>query len=86
VAETRWRLTLPAGWCPDQGESTSGAERPLGAFRQSLRCTGGTLVAVRHVEIRQRWIEPQDFAALSDVALAEHRANARRLRLDRLGG
>lgn len=84
VAESRWRLTLPAGWCPDQDESTSGAEHPLGAFRQSLRCTGGTLFAVRRVEIRQRWIEPQDFAALFDIALAEHRANARRLRLDRL--
>jgi hypothetical protein len=85
VAETRWRLTLPPGWCPDQSDASQ-ATQPVAAFSQSLRCANGTLEVVRHTELRQRWIDPTQFAALTEIALAEHRAAARRLRLDRLHG
>ncbi len=86
VVESRWRIALPAGWCPDQSDQTAADGDAVGAFSQSLRCDGGTLVVVRRTELRQRWVDPGQFAGLSKVALAEHRAAARRLRLDRLRG
>jgi hypothetical protein len=85
VASVRWRLALPDGWCPPQSDS-SGLDNAAGTFHQSLTCAGGRLTVDRRTELRQRWVEPAQLPALAELALAEHRAAARRLRLDRLHG
>ena len=85
VAVVTWHLALPAGWCPAQSDS-SGIDNAAGAFHQSLACAGGRLTVERRTELLQRWTEPAQLPALGELALAEHRAAARRLRLDRLHG
>jgi len=85
VASVTWRLVLPDGWCPAQSDS-SGVDNAAGTFRQSLTCAGGRLTVDRRTELRERWVEPAHLPALAELALAEHRAAARRLRLDRLHG
>jgi hypothetical protein len=85
IAQVTWRIALPDGWCPAQRDS-SGLDNAAGAFHQSLACVGGSLTVERRTELRQRWIDPQQLPALAALALAEHRAAARRLRLDRLHG
>ena len=85
IEEVAWHLALPAGWCPEQA-SSSGVDNAAGSFRQSLACAGDHLTVDRRTDLRQRWIDPAQLPALAELALAEHRAAARRLRLDRLGG
>jgi hypothetical protein len=85
VASVTWHLDLPDGWCPPQSDS-SGVDNPAGSFHQSLTCAGGRLTVDRRTELRQRWVDPAQLPALAELALAEHRAAARRLRLDRLHG
>jgi Domain of Unknown Function with PDB structure (DUF3857) len=85
VASVTWRLALPDGWCPAQSDS-SGVDNAAGTFHQSLTCAGGRLTVDRRTELRERWVEPAQLPALAELALAEHRAAARRLRLDRLHG
>ena len=85
IEEITWRLGLPAGWCPPQSER-SGVENAAGAFHQSLSCAGGSLTVERRTELRQRWVNPDQLPDLAALALAEHRAAARRIRLDRLHG
>jgi|GEM_PF-833732 len=83
VAAVTWHLALPDGWCPPQSDS-SGLDNVTGTFHQSLTCAGGRLTVDRRTELRQRWVDPAQLPALAELALAEHRAAARRLRLDRL--
>jgi hypothetical protein len=78
-----WHLALPPGWCPDQADQ-SGLENALGTFHQSLACAGDRLTVERRTELRRRWIDPPQLPSLAELALAEHRAAARRLRLDHL--
>jgi hypothetical protein len=85
VASVTWRLALPDGWCPAQSDS-SGVDNATGSFHQSLTCAGGRLTVDRRTELRQRWVDPAQLPALAELSLAEHRAAARRLRLDRLHG
>jgi hypothetical protein len=85
VASVTWRLALPDGWCPAQSDS-SGVDNATGSFHQSLTCACGHLTVDRRTELRQRWVDPAQLPALAELALAEHRAAARRLRLDRLHG
>jgi hypothetical protein len=85
VAEISWRLTLPAGWCPAQSDS-SGVDNEAGSFHQSVSCAGDRLTVERRTELRQRWVAAAQIPALEEVVLAERRAAARRLRLDRLHG
>jgi hypothetical protein len=85
VASVTWRLALPDGWCPAQSDS-SGVDNATGSFHQSLTCAGGRLTVDRRTELRLRWVDPAQLPALAELALAEHRAAARRLRLDRLHG
>ncbi len=85
VASVTWDLALPEGWCPPQADS-SGVDNAAGSFHQSLTCAGGRLIVDRRTELRQRWVDPAQLPALAELALAEHRAAARRLRLDRLHG
>jgi hypothetical protein len=85
VEEVTWHIALPDGWCPAQSD-TSGLDNAAGAFRQSLSCAAGNLSVDRRTDLRLRWIDPQHLPELAALALAEHRAAARRLRLDRLHG
>ena len=85
VASVTWRLALPDGWCPAQSDS-SGVDNATGSFHQSLTCAAGRLTVDRRTELRQRWVDPAQLPALAELSLAEHRAAARRLRLDRLHG
>jgi hypothetical protein len=82
VEQVTWHLTLPDGWCaaPDAGADLDNA---AGSFHQSIACAGRLLTVERRSELRVRWIEPAQFPAVAAVSLAEHRAAARRLRLDR---
>jgi hypothetical protein len=85
VAAVTWKLALPDGWCPAQSDS-SGLDNAAGTFHQSLTCAGGRLLVERRTELLERWLDPAQLPALAELALAEHRAAARRLRLDRLHG
>ena len=72
-------LTLPPGWTPPADEVT-GEDNPFGTFRQSVETLGSTVTVTRRTELRRRIVEPEDFAALRALALAERRAAKRRLR------
>jgi hypothetical protein len=85
VEEVSWRLALPAGWCPAQHDST-GVDNPAGSFHQSVACAEDHLTIERRTELRQRWVDAPQIPALEEIVLAERRAGARRLRLDRLHG
>ena len=82
LSESTWTIRLPEGWClPEAKEQT--VETEVGVFRQSLEPDpGGGIVVRRETELRQRWIEPEDFPALEELALAEYRAHRRRIRLE----
>jgi hypothetical protein len=85
VEEVSWRIAMPDGWCAAQADSSE-LDNAAGSFHQSLSCAGGVLTVERRSELRLRWIEPPQLPAVAALALAEHRAAARRLRLDRLHG
>ncbi len=80
-SETTWSIRLPTDWClPEAKEQT--VETAVGVFRQSLvHQADGVVVVRRGTELRQRWIEPEAFPELEKLALAEHRAHRRRIRL-----
>jgi hypothetical protein len=76
-----WNVILPEEGCPPAAGQDLAVENDLGSFRQSFKQEGRTLVLERRSELRRRWIDPAGFPALKEIALAEHRANKRRLRL-----
>jgi len=76
-----WRVTLPQAPCPPAPGQDVAVDNPVGSFRQTFALEGGKLVLERSAELRSRWIEPETFAALKEVSLAEYRAVKRRLRL-----
>ncbi|MCP4658051.1 MAG: hypothetical protein GY856_21790 [bacterium] len=80
--EITWQITLPDGWCPPKvGEQRVGND--LGVFYQAIaHRLNGQVVIDRKIELRQRWIEPEMLPALKELALAEHRARRRRIRLE----
>jgi Domain of Unknown Function with PDB structure (DUF3857) len=82
VLQVTWLLTLPDGWCA-AADAGADLDNAAGAFHQSISCAGRLLTVERRSELRLRWIEPAQFPAVAAVSLAEHRATARRLRLDR---
>jgi hypothetical protein len=79
-SRTTWRVTLPNDGCKPEGQDVN-VGNDVGAFRQTTSVQGKQLVVERQSELRRRWIEPAAFPALKEVALAESRANKRRLRL-----
>jgi transglutaminase-like putative cysteine protease len=78
---TTWRIEMPEGWCPPKADQVE-VSNEVGAFRQSITTRDRHLEVGREVELRQRWIEPARFPALKELALADHRANKRRIRLE----
>jgi hypothetical protein len=80
ASRVAWRVTLPQDACKAEGQDVA-VENGLGAFGQKITVQGKVLVLERRSDLRQRWIEPADFPALKEIALAESRTNKRRLRL-----
>ncbi len=82
LTETIWRIRLPEGSCLPR-EQKQEVENQVGTFRQTVTMgEEGSITIHRRTELRQRWIEPELFPALEELALAEHRANRRRIRLE----
>lgn len=77
-----WSVTLPQDGCPPAAGQELAVENGLGSFRQSFKLDGRKLTLERRSELRRRWIEPADFAALKEISLAELRASKRRLRVE----
>jgi uncharacterized protein DUF3857 len=75
-----WRVTLPNDGCKAEGQEVA-VENGVGAFHQKVGVHGRVLTLERGSDLRQRWIDPAAFPALKEIALAEARANKRRLRL-----
>jgi len=78
--ELSWSVTLPAGNCPPAPGQDVEVSNALGSYRQKVSLAGTKLTVERRSELRKRWIEPADFPALKEVALAESRTGKRRLR------
>lgn len=78
--ELSWSVTLPAGNCPPARGQDVEVSNALGSYRQKVSLAGTKLTVERRSELRKRWIEPADFPALKEVALAESRTGKRRLR------
>ncbi len=78
--QTRWRLTLPAGWCPPEAAETAVAN-DAGSFHQTISPTDRGVEVERRIDIRVRRVAGESMAELKELCLAEHRALKRRLRL-----
>ncbi len=78
--EASWKLRLPEDWCPAV-ERHDAVENEVGSFEQDVTSEGGELRVERRLVLRRRWMEPEALQDLKDLALAEHRAHRRRLRL-----
>lgn len=80
VIENEWRIAVPWDNCRLEPAAAS-FEGALGSFRQEATMTGTTLSLRRHTELRAWQVLPEQFGELRSLALAEHRALKRRLRL-----
>jgi transglutaminase-like putative cysteine protease len=81
VTRSVWRIQLPEGACPPAAADAA-VDNELGSFHQKVSVEGGTLTVERRAEVKSRWIEPARFPALKELALAEHRAGKRLIRLE----
>lgn len=75
------RLDLPPDLCPPAAEDL-GVGNAAGRFTRRIRVEGRSVTLDHEAEIAKRWYEPFEVPALRELALAEHRAHRRRLRLD----
>ncbi|HEV7518177.1 MAG TPA: hypothetical protein VGR07_17910 [Thermoanaerobaculia bacterium] len=81
VTRSIWRVQLPAGTCPPIPEDAT-VNNDLGSFRQRVALERGLLTLERRAELKSRWIGPERFPALRELALAEYRTGRRGLRLE----
>lgn len=82
VAETTWRLRLPAGWRLLPVEPTQ-VGNDVGTFSETVRVEGQTIEVTRRGVLRRCVVDPTAFGSLREVATAEHRALRRRLLVER---
>lgn len=80
LSELSWTVALSDDVCPPAPGQDVKVDNALGAFSQKISAQGRKLTVERRSELRKRWIEPADFPALKEIALAESRTNKRRLR------
>lgn len=80
TVENEWRIGLPWSGCHLEPAEVS-FESSLGAFRQEATLAGTSLVLRRRTELRAWLVPAERFGELKGLALAEHRALKRRLRL-----
>jgi Domain of Unknown Function with PDB structure (DUF3857)/Transglutaminase-like superfamily len=85
VTRSVWRLQLSASPCRPVGMEPA-VDNDLGSFRQQATFENGLLTIERSSEVKRRWIDPDHFPALKELALAEHRAGRRFIRLECAGG
>ena len=85
VTRSVWRIQLPEGACPPAKQDTS-VENELGSFRQKVAMEGSLLTIERRAELTRRWIEPDRFPVLKELAVAERKAGKRLVRLECGGG
>ncbi len=79
--ETTWEITLPADGCLPK-EQEQKVETAVGVFEFSVvRKAADSVTIRRSTEILRRWIGPELFPELKKLALAEHRSQRRRIRL-----
>lgn len=82
----RWEVSLPPGWCPPEIRDEEVAN-DAGSFRQLVEpIEDGGFRLERSAELPHRWIGPELAGDLRELALAERRAERRRLRLSCRGG
>jgi hypothetical protein len=81
VTRSIWRVQLPAGTCPPVAQDAA-VDNDLGSFHQKVALEGGLLTVERRAELKSRWIEPDRFPDLKELALAEYRAGRRSVRLE----
>ncbi len=82
VRQAKWRLKFPRGWClPRNVQLRIG--NAAGGFLQTVKNDGSGAVQIeRHGEVNSRWFENDRLDALRELAVAEHRALQRRIRLE----
>lgn len=81
TSATVWRLQLPEDWCRPQAEEKV-TETAVGSFRQRVvHADTGHLSFERVTEIDRPFVNQDELNELKNLALAEHRAAKRRVRL-----
>jgi len=81
IDTTIWRLKLPEGWCRPQ-EVEKVTDTAVGSYRQKVtHADSGHVSFERITEITQPWVGTEELGELKKLALAEHRAAKRRIRL-----
>ncbi len=78
---TEWRLELPGGWCPPKASEVAIDNEVGSFFRRVSAPEPGVVQVERVVTIVESWVDPTAFSALRELALAETRADRRRVRL-----
>lgn len=84
--DVTWHLNLPAGCRSVPTADEPAVDNAVGTFRQSVTTVESKLIVERRAELHRRWIEPELLPALHELAVAEHRALRRRIRVDCGGG
>jgi hypothetical protein len=77
-----WNLRLPEGWRLVPFEPLAVSDR-VAAFTETLRIEGSEAQLARRGELRRRCVEVSAIPLLREVASAEHRAQRRRLLVER---
>lgn len=82
ISETVWTMRLPEGWrlAPIEPADVS---NPIAAFSETLQIEGRDIRLTRRTELRQGYVELSQIPLLQEVASAEHRAQLRRLLVER---
>jgi hypothetical protein len=80
ILDVQYQFRLPAGACPPAAR-TDEAANAVGSFRQRISIfDGGAVLVERHTELRQPWVEAAEYPLLQELAVAESRAQQRRIR------
>jgi hypothetical protein len=83
VSETTWSVRLPVGQRLAPFEASK-VVNDIGAFSETLTVQGQVSEIVRRGELRHGWVDVAAFALLREVAVLEHRAQRRRLIVERV--
>jgi hypothetical protein len=78
---TRWRVTLPSGWCPPE-ERSDAVSTAVGRASLEVRRDGdGALLLERRLELDTAQVDPEKLAELRTLAVFESRSARRSTRL-----
>jgi len=80
VRVTSWTLELPATWCPPQPRRDT-VDNEVGSLTFSVEDLDGSVAVEHRLELRESFVDGADVGPLQEIALAEHRASKRRVRL-----